>query len=116
MMSIIYEDCIGIWYVKPRFYNRGCKQYIIITLNKIVHDIFNMCAIHLAMYNGSFNIRAYPAALSLYQFNILNPVMNKKDLSVPGNFIFNALFYYLFIKAMKFSNNRHPVGWGSVNY
>jgi hypothetical protein len=83
MMSIINENGVGIRNIQPRFYNCGCEQYIIISLDEVEHHIFNPGAIHLAMHYGCFYIRADPADMCLNLFYILYPVMYKEDLPVP---------------------------------
>src|SRR4030042_5139767 len=116
MMGIIDKYCICIGNIEPRF-DYSCRDKdIVIALDKLEHNIFDIPPIHFPMYNSSFNMRADTADLCLKLLNVFHPVMNKKYLSVTRYFIFNPFPDYLFIETMNFSDDRHSVGRWSIYY
>src|SRR5512133_32263 len=115
MMCIVNEDCVGIRDIETGFDNGSGNQHIIISLYEIEHYVFDLFAFHLAVNNCNPDVGTDPAQMIADLLYVLNPVMHKEYLAIPGDLIFYAFLDDLLIVAIKLRNNGHPVRRRSVD-
>src|SRR5512139_2035327 len=104
-MGIIDEDGVGVGYIKAGLDDSGSYQDVIVAPDEVEHNVFYLLALHPAVHNCRFDPRADAADSILNHGDVLNPVIDEEDLTVPAHLIDDSFADYILIEAMKFGNN-----------
>ncbi len=107
---MVDNNRVGIWNIKPRLNDCGGYQYIVIAMNKIQHHLFQFRAFQPSVGNHGGNPRNNPLQGIFHFVNILYPVVQKKHLSVPGDFIFDGFADKLLVESVNFRDDGVAVG------
>ncbi len=99
-MGIVDDDGIGIGNIQPAFNDGGGHKHIVLTLDKLHHNIFQFMSFHLPVRNTNPASRNYIGYETGQFVNVFHPAMNKENLSAALNFMGDSLCYKVFIEGM----------------
>src|SRR5690606_23964830 len=102
---------IGVRHIQPGFYNCCGYQYIVFTVYKIQHNVFQLIAFQLPTCNSYFCFGNQFLYQSAKLAHIGYAVMDEENLSLAFQLKLYGFFYQFFVKYMKLGNYRLPVKW-----
>ena len=115
ILRLIDNDGVGIRDVNSTLNNRRGQQYIIIVIDKVEDNLFQLFRLHLSVPDTYPAIRYIPQNHRLQFHQILNAVVHKENLPVAAHFKIDSFGYNFLIECMYFRLNRVTVGRRCLN-
>ena len=115
VLRVDNNDSVHIGHIDSRFDNGGGQQHIVFVIQKIGNNGFQLFRIHLPVRHSDANIANFAFKQRFHLINILNAVVDDKNLSVAAHFVIDGFFHHFHIECMHFGLHRIAVGRGSIN-
>ena len=115
ILSLIYDDCIGIGNVKAAFNDSGAQQQIVVTLYEIEHLLLQFLRRHLSVRHTNLHIRDYPVKDIIHGRQFMHLVVKEENLPSAIQFIIYDIPYFFFIEKNNLRLHRNPVRRGSTD-
>ena len=97
VVRILNNHGIDVGNIKSCFNNCGRYQYINFSVDKLVHDIFQLPLLHLAMGKGHVRLRHQPGNPGSHFHNLIHPVEHIIHLPFPGQLPIDGFPHNFFI-------------------
>ena len=115
-VRVEYDNGIGIGHVKPVLDDGGAHQYVEPRLHKADDQLLHFVPVHLAVARGNARIGNQALQHSGHLAEVLNAVVDDKDLAASANFIGDGVSQAFFVEAHQVGINGLAVGGRSRHY
>ena len=109
-VGLVDDDGVGVGHVQSALNEGGAHQNIKTAFHEGEHQGLQLVALQLAVGNAHAGIRNQTLYHAGHLLNILNAVVDEKDLASARQFVLDGVAYHFFAKAHDVRLNGLPVG------
>ena len=109
VLRLVDDDRIGIRNIDTALYDSSRQKHIIVIIDKVKNDLFQLCGLHLSMPDGNTAIGNMTFDHRFQFRKVRNPVVDKENLTVAAHLKINRVRNHFLIKGMYFCLNRIAV-------
>ena len=109
VLRLVDNDRIGIRNIDTALYDSSRQKHIIVIIDKVKNDLFQLCGFHLSMPDSNTAIGNMTFDHRFQFRKVRNPVVDKENLTVATHLKINRVRNHFLIEGMYFCLNRIAV-------